>query len=311
MEHELAVAEALARRAGRIVMDVYATEFAVFWKGPNDPVTEADRRANDVIVRGLREAFPDDLVVAEESPHPAGPDPDAPPPVIPAPRVHGGRVAGIQLSAAPPAADASAPSRVWYVDPVDGTKEFIARNGEFSVMIGLAVDGRARVGVVYRPDDDVLYAGVVGAGAWMEHHGKRAPLSTGAAASEKPLTFTVSRSHRHPLLKKITRALAVGDVIPLGSVGLKVGVIARGDADVYVEPGAVTKLWDACGPEAVLRAAGGQFTTILGQPVTYGLTPLNNPHGLLATNGACHDRVVRALRPMADALGLTPRDAPA
>ena len=100
----------LARRAGQAVMDVYATDFAVASKGHNDPVTEADRQANDLIVTGLKEAFPRDTVVAEES---------------------------------PPPDDLPASGRVWYVDPLDGTKEFIARNGEFSVMIGLAVNGQA------------------------------------------------------------------------------------------------------------------------------------------------------------------------
>ncbi len=273
MEKELSVAVDVARQAGRVVMDVYATDFAVAYKGRNDPVTEADRRGNDLIVQRLHAAFPHDAVVAEESPAP----------------------------------DATHPSsRVWYVDPLDGTKEFIARNGEFSVMIGLAIGGRAQLGVVYRPDGDVLYAGVVGNGAWMEHRGTRTPLAIQAMDSGRPLILAVSRSHRHALLETIGRDLGVGKEMPLGSVGLKIGMIARGNADVYMEPGPATNLWDACGPDAILRAAGGQFTTILGQPVTYGGLPLNNPHGLLATNGRCHARVVHALRPVARELGLTP-----
>ncbi len=279
MEHELSVAVALARKAGQIVMDVYATDFAVAWKGANDPVTEADRRGNDVIVRGLLEAFPHDVVVAEESPHP--------------------------FSA--PNAEAHPHSRrTWYVDPLDGTKEFIARNGEFSVMIGLTVHGRAHLGVVYRPDGDVLYAGVVGTGAWMEQHGTHRPLAITGRDVDRPLISAVSRSHRHPMGDKVARVLGAAKELPLGSVGLKAGMIARGDADVYVEPGSATSLWDACAPDAILRAAGGQFTTILGRPVAYGGLPLNNPHGLLATNGFCHERVVQALRPVAQELGLQP-----
>ncbi len=279
MEHELSVAVALARQAGQIVMDVYATDFAVAYKGANDPVTEADRRGNDVIVQGLREAFPHDVVAAEESAHPfTSPDADAP----------------------------TSTRRVWYVDPLDGTKEFIAGNGEFSVMIGLTVHGRAHLGVVYRPDGDVLYAGAVGTGAWMEQHGMRVPLAIAERDVGRPLIMAVSRSHRHPQADRIASMLEAGQEIPLGSVGLKIGMIARGDADVYVEPGPATKLWDACAPDAILRAAGGQFTTILGQPVAYGGLPLNNPHGLLATNGFCHERVVHALQPVVRELGLQP-----
>lgn len=269
---------ALARQAGNTVMDVYATDFAVAYKGANDPVTEADQRANDLIVQSLQEAFPHDLVVAEESPRP----------------------------------DVTQPAtRVWYVDPLDGTKEFIAKNGEFSVMIGLAVNGRAHLGVVYRPQGDVLYAGAVGMGAWMEHEETRTPLVVHERDPGKPMTLTVSRSHRHPLLGKISQALGVGKEISLGSIGLKIGLIARGEADAYMEPGPYTKLWDTCGPEAILRAAGGQLTNILGQSLVYGLTPLNNTHGLLATNGFCHARVVQALQPVVEALGLRPQDATA
>ena len=284
MNEELSVAVELARRAGQAVMDVYATDFAVASKGKNDPVTEADRQANDLIVKGLTEAFPLDTVVAEESPSPDG---------LPA------------------------SGRVWYVDPLDGTKDFIARNGEFSVMIGLAVNGHAQLGVVYRPEGDVLYAGVVGREAWMEQQGIRSPLEVKEQDAGRPLTLTVSRSHRHPMVEKIGPALGVGKEIPLGSVGLKIGLIARGEADVYLEPGPYTKLWDSCAPEAILRAAGGTFTTILGQPLVYGQAPsskalvrdrLANTHGLLASNGFCHERVIQALRPVAEELGLKPRE---
>ncbi len=266
---------ALARQAGKIVMDVYATDFAVAYKGKNDPVTEADQQGNDLIVKGLQEAFPHDIVVAEESPRPA-----------------------VTQSA----------TRVWYVDPLDGTKEFIAKNGEFSVMIGLAVNGQAQLGVVYRPDGDLLYAGAVGHEAWMEQQGIRTPLVIKERDSGRSLTLTVSRSHRHPLVEKIGQALGVGNEILSGSVGLKIGLIARGDADVYLEPGPYTKLWDSCAPEAILRAAGGEFTTILGQPLVYGLQQLANTHGLLATNGFCHERVVQALQPVVEELGVKPRE---
>lgn len=285
MNKELSVAVELARRAGQVVMDVYATEFAVASKGHNDPVTEADRQANDLIVTGLKEAFPQDTVVAEES---------------------------------PPPDDLPASGRVWYVDPLDGTKEFIAGNGEFSVMIGLAVNGQAQLGVVYRPEGDVLYAGDLEREAWMEQGGIRSALVIKEQDSGRPLTLAVSRSHRHPMVEKVSRVLDVGNEIPSGSVGLKIGLIARGEADVYLEPGPYTKLWDSCAPEAILRAAGGAFTTILGQSLIYGqrvssMVPvkdqLANVHGLLASNGFCHERVVEALQPVVEKLGLKPREA--
>jgi 3'(2'), 5'-bisphosphate nucleotidase len=273
---ELTVAVELARKAGVAIMEVYATDFSVAYKGKNDPVTDADKRGNELIVNGLRQAFPDDIIVAEESEKPD---------------------------------DTQIGDRIWYVDPVDGTKEFIAKNGEFSVMIGLAVNGEAKVGVVFKPDGDVLYAGVVGQEAWMEMGGERQPLAVTSTDPSAPPTLTVSRSHRNPLLENIFQNLGVGKEVPSGSVGLKIGLIARGIADVYMEPGPYTKLWDGCGPEAILRAAGGQFTNILGEQIHYGLTQLKNTHGLVATNGVYHEKVIKGLEPVAKELGLTAQPA--
>jgi len=271
---ELSVAVDLARKAGKVVMEVYATDFSVSYKGASDPVTDADKRGNDLIVAGLEQAFPEDIVVAEES---------------------------------EPPVDSRAASRIWFVDPLDGTKEFVAKNGEFSVMIGLAIHGRAQLGVVYRPDGDILYAGVVGQGAWMEMGGQHTPLTVIEPKSLVAPTLVVSRSHRNPLLENICKDLGVEKEVSSGSVGLKIGLIARGIADIYIEPGPYTKLWDACGPDAILRATGGQFTNMLGEPLTYDLTQLKNTHGLVATNGAMHEKVINGLKPIAKELGLTPK----
>ncbi len=273
---ELTVAVELARKAGEAIMEVYATDFSVAYKGKNDPVTDADKRGNELIVNGLRQAFPDDIIVAEESEKPD---------------------------------DTQTGHRIWYVDPVDGTKEFINKNGEFSVMIGLAVNGQAKVGVVFKPDGDVLYAGVVDQEAWMETNGKREPIAVTAPEPSASITLAVSRSHRNPMLEQIGKDIGVGKEVPSGSVGLKIGLIARGIADVYMEPGPYTKLWDGCGPEAILRAAGGQFTNVLGEQLQYGLTQLKNTHGLVATNGTYHKKVIEALEPVAKELGLTRQPA--
>jgi len=272
--HELNVAYDLARKAAVLILEVYGTKFAVAYKGRNDPVTEADTRANQLIVEGLRQAFPTDVIVAEESP--------------------------------PPFPSLTA-MRIWYVDPLDGTKEFINKNGEFSVMIGLAVNGKAHLGVVYRPDQQLGYGGIVGQGAWRDVNGNRSPLmiDQGSRDSDGPV-LTVSRSHRHPLLKKVRGKLGVKHELVSGSVGLKIGLIAEGKADLYMEPGPYTSVWDACGPEAILHSAGGQFTNILGQQLVYGVSQLKNTHGLVASNGRYHDRAIEALEPVARELELKP-----
>ena len=262
---QLFTAVELARQAGHLILEIYDTDFSVAYKGKSDPVTEADQRANDLIVDGLNRHFPNDLIVAEESVPPNEPLPS---------------------------------DFVWYVDPLDGTKEFIAKNGEFSVMIGLTLNGQACLGVVYRPDKDILYAGIPDQQAWMESNGIRQSLRTGRSTNPHTLSLVVSRSHRNPSIGEIKEAIGLHDEITSGSVGLKIGLIASGQADVYIEPGPYTSAWDACAPEAILRGAGGRFTDIVGNPIHYSPNSLKNTHGLVGTNGSCHDHVIQAISPI-------------
>lgn len=255
----------LARQAGRLILKIYDTDFTVAYKGKSDPVTDADQQANDLIVEGLQKEFPEHLIVAEESPPPTSP---------------------------------STPDFVWYVDPLDGTKEFIAKNGEFSVMIGLALKGQACLGVVYRPDKDILYAGISEQKAWMEFAGNKEPLRTNRHTTPGDLSLVVSRSHRNAAMEEIKTAIGLHDEIISGSVGLKIGLIASGQADVYIEPGPYTSVWDACAPEAILRGAGGGFSDIWGNPIRYHPTTLKNTNGLVGTNGHCHDHVIQAISPI-------------
>ncbi|TNF62653.1 MAG: hypothetical protein EP303_03665, partial [Deltaproteobacteria bacterium] len=147
-----------------------------------------------------------------------------------------------------------------YVDPVDGTKEFIAKNGEFSVMLGLAIDGVATVGVVYQPETDKLYAGVVGGGAYLEERGERSELKVSDVADPSQLKLVVSRSHRNRAVAEVVARLGITQETTSGSVGLKAGLIAEQKADLYVHISDRSSRWDACGPEAILKAAGGRLT---------------------------------------------------
>ena len=259
---EIDVASTLARKAGQVIMKIYQKDFSVSYKGTNDPVTEADQQANILIVEGLATHFPEDVIVAEESPLPTQCKPTG---------------------------------RIWYVDPLDGTKEFIAKNGEFSIMIGLTLDANTQLGIVYRPTEDQLFVGITDQEAWVEDKGTRRPLQATQAKSPTALALVASRSHRSPKLSPIKQALNIQEEHPMGSVGLKIGFIANGGADLYMEPGPYTKAWDACAPEAILRGAGGCFTDIHGNPIQYGTNEVRNLHGVLATTKDCHDRVKKAL----------------
>jgi 3'(2'), 5'-bisphosphate nucleotidase len=265
-QQEIDIASRLAREAGDIILKVYETAFAVSFKGPNDPVTEADKGANDLIVDGLRKAFPQDGVVAEETPD---------------------------------RSDALHQGRVWYVDPLDGTRDFIARNGEFCVMIGLAVDGQAQIGVVYSPVEQVLYGGVTDQTAWKEAGGVRTTLNVSSYSDPQELRLVVSRSHRHPVVDQLKSRVGIRQELRRGSVGLKIGMLAERLADVYIETSTQSSAWDACGPEAILRGAGGRFTDIAGNTIVYGGPELRNRRGLVGSNGRCHDFVLAALQPLA------------
>ena len=271
LDREIAEAARIARQAGEILMEVYATDFRVAYKAEADPVTEADTKANAYIVHELRKAFPGDGIVAEETED---------------------------------RSDALQGGRCWYVDPLDGTKEFVARNGEFSVMLGLAIDGVATAGVVYRPDNDKLYAGVVGDGAYLEERGVRSVLRVSTVANPADLKLVVSRSHRNRAVGEVVSRLGIKQETTSGSVGLKAGLIAEGKVDLYVHIADKSSMWDACGPEAVLKAAGGRFTDLAGNPYRYSGADMRNRKGILACNEAAYDAVLPVAREAAKAAGL-------
>jgi 3'(2'), 5'-bisphosphate nucleotidase len=260
---ELETAARLARRAGAAALLHYGSAQAEY-KGDTSPVTAADHAANDVIVAGLRAAFPLDAILSEES-----------------------KDSAARLSA----------RRVWIVDPLDGTKEFLAQNGEFSVMIGLAVEGEAVLGVVYLPDGDILYTAARGLGAWVERDGRRERLRR-APANAAALRLVGSRSHAEPLLERMREALGITDVLPCGSVGVKCARIVDDVRDLYVHPVPYLKEWDTCAPEVVVREAGGWVSDCRGEPLVYNKPRPVQPHGILACAPGVAEGALREVRPL-------------
>jgi 3'(2'), 5'-bisphosphate nucleotidase len=266
-DHELDQVIRIARSAAIRVRAVYATDFSVELKGPGDPVTLADREANEIICSALTAAFPGDAILAEES--------------VPTSR------AEIERRAASP--------RVWFVDPLDGTREFANKNGEFAVMIGLAIAGRAALGVLVLPVTGEVLAGRIGATAFLETvDGVRRTLVVSAVADPRRAVLVASRSHRPAILEPFIKELGVAEVMPCGSVGVKIARIVLGQADLYVHAGLGAKHWDTCAPEAVLVAAGGRFSDLHGAPIDYASPDLVLRDGICATNGELHDAALAA-----------------
>ena len=266
LAREVEVAERLSREAGALVMKFHGSELKVDRKAGDEPVTIADRQASDAIVRGLRAAFPDDVIISEEN------------------------ADDLRRLEAP---------RVWYIDPIDGTKDFIRGEDGFCVMIGLCIDHRPAVGVIYQPIHDRLIAAATGAGTWLGEGGAAPVRAQVSSVSQLAgIRLVASKSHRGSSMDKIKSALGVTDELNIGSVGLKLGVIAMGTRDLYVNSSSKTSSWDTCGPEALLVEAGGRLTDLNGDLLRYDEEVINHRRGLLASNGAVHDVALERLKPM-------------
>jgi 3'(2'), 5'-bisphosphate nucleotidase len=260
MQKELEAARNLAAGAGAILMEYYQRSISIDWKAPGDPVTAADREASEFIVGRLRQEFPDHGILCEEEPD---------------------DLARLERS------------HVWMVDPMDGTREFIAHRDEFAVMIGLAVDGMPVLGVVYQPTTKKMYYAASGTGAFMDYEDATVPLRVSTEAAASSLAIAVSRSHHSSRVEAIRNRLRIKETIRMGSVGLKVGLICEARAHLYVHAGQHTNLWDTCGPDAILREAGGRLTDVSNHTLRYTGRELRNVNGIVASNGVIHDRAVR------------------
>ncbi len=272
------MATELARQAGAVLLEHYYSPFLVEQKvnalDELEEVTAADREANELIVNRLQKEFPDDGILAEESTdsaHRLGKD------------------------------------RVWLIDPMDGTKNFINRDGDFAVQIGLALGGESVLGVVYQPVRRVLYRAASNEGAWIEAgEDGAAPLSVSNLTRPSEMVLASSRSHRSSRMERVVSAFGFKDETRRGSVGVKIGLIAERQADLYLHLSPSTKQWDTCGPEAILVAAGGRLTDLFGQPLRYNGVRVDNRNGIVATNGAAHEMVIENLKPLLREFGREP-----
>ncbi len=259
-ERELARAIELARIAGVEVMRMQRGELQVEMKPGDEPVTVADRRASELIVSGISASFPDDPIISEE--------------LLPPPGALG------------------AP-RFWLVDPIDGTKDFIRGEDGYSVMIGLVIQGKPTVGVVYQPAIDRLYYGTP-EGAYVTYLGQTHRLAVSPVAAASEARLVASKSHRSADIDRVKHELGISNELNIGSVGVKLCVIAHGIRDLYVSPATKTKAWDTCAPEAILVPAGGRLSDLFGNPMDY-TRELGHHHGLVASNGLIHTEVVSKL----------------
>lgn len=277
LKHELDFATDLARAAGAAILEHYRGPLNIETKHSDDdsePVTQADRIANELIVTRLQREFPNDGILAEES-------------VDTSRRLR--------------------KSRVWMIDPLDGTNGFIAGNGDFAVQIGLAEEGEPIVAVVYQPSTGVLYHAVRGEGSWIERaqlEPERARVSN--KTDLKEMRLAASRSHRSSRMNKVVQRFGFREEVQRGSVGIKIGLLIEQQCDLYIHLSPRTKQWDTCAPQLILTEAGGRMTDLFGEPLNYNVPEVQNRNGLVATNGASHDRVIDMLAPLLREFGREP-----
>jgi 3'-phosphoadenosine 5'-phosphosulfate (PAPS) 3'-phosphatase len=277
LEHELETALDLVARCGTIALDIQSGGASTLQTSdkPNDqgPVTQADLAVEAAIIETLRSKFPDDAILAEE----LGGDPSW-----------------------------QRASRVWMIDPVDGTKDFAEGDPSWAIHVALTIDGQPALGVVHEPGHGRTCWAIHLDGsrhAWCRRGSGRPPLALHGLGSEEvqPWRMVTSKSHRSGRSDEIAKLLGISPEQQLrtGSTGVKIAMVSRGEAQMYAHPTVGTKLWDACAPQVILHAAGGRLTDMCGQPLRYTGPELGNDRGLLATaRGVDHDALVEQLRPL-------------
>lgn len=259
---EVSAALDAAELASALVRREYAT-FAAIPDAPVSISTHVDKASQELILNYLHDRFPADALCAEEST----------PALARVP--HRGR-------------------RVWVVDPIDGTRGFAKKTGQFSVMIGLLIDGEPAVGVVAEPAQDRTTYAWTGGGCWFKVGDG---TSVGCRVTRRALKNAVlTQSWSKPgQPSRPVRALAPAEVVETYSGGVKLAQVARGDADVYANVYETFFDWDICAGHVLVTEAGGRVTDLAGTPVVYAADRFAQSRGLLATNDAFHDAAVRAL----------------
>ena len=265
---ELDAAERAARLGGAAILRHYqrGADVRVEIKTDQSPVTEADLEANAVIVDLLRTTFPDDGILSEELP-----DGDE------------------RLSK----------RRVWIIDPLDGTRDFVARTDQFCVHVGMAVDGVAVVGAVLQPVAGRLYSARAGGGARVDDGDGRPStrLRVSPVSEIGEMRVGVSRLNATGRLGACLAATGLDRrAVPMGA-SVKYNAIARGELDLVINLSPGEMEWDTCAPEVVVREAGGEFTDGDGRVFRYNQRDTAHRRGSLASNGTSHAALVEQLRP--------------
>jgi 3'(2'), 5'-bisphosphate nucleotidase len=265
LDRELEVARAAARAAGAAIMRFYGNpDVEVHTKPDKSPVTAADEAANVCLAEKIGGAFPEDAFLSEESPD-----------------------------------DESrfGKRRVWIVDPLDGTRDFLAQTGDFCVLVALTIDGAPVLGVAYQPVKDALYFARRGQGAFVEVGGATRPLAASRAQLPSEVRVGISRLNPDEGLGKCLAAAGLAARAVQMGASAKHMALARGEIDAVLNLSAAEQEWDTCAPEVILTEAGCTVTDGDGNAFKYNQRDLFRRRGSVASNGQCHTLMLRVMAP--------------
>ncbi|MEK7084476.1 MAG: 3'(2'),5'-bisphosphate nucleotidase CysQ [Patescibacteria group bacterium] len=250
-----------ATKAGDAILEIYTSNFSSEFKEDKSPITEADKRSNEIIEQLLSPGgYP---ILSEESADSAE-----------------------RLSA----------KTIWIVDPLDGTSDFIERTGEFSVHIALVTDGVPVLGVVYQPTTKTFFVAEQGRGAYRGDGEMWKHLKASNVSEMSQVRFIMSRHHLQPKEREFILRLGITRFEQRGSCGLKIAAVACGAADAYVTFSSKICQWDTAPGYCILAEAGGRLTDLHGADVVYTMAGLNHAGGTLVTNGIIHSAIVEHLK---------------
>ncbi|HLC52089.1 MAG TPA: 3'(2'),5'-bisphosphate nucleotidase CysQ [Candidatus Nanoarchaeia archaeon] len=258
---ETKVAMEAAYEAGKAVLEMYNCDFSAMVKEDKSPLTLADLKSNEIIIKHLSKTG--HYILSEEL---------------------ADNLERLNRS------------KLWIIDPIDGTKEFINKTGEFSIMIALVEDNQPVIGLVYQPTLDKLFLAEKGNGAFKIEKGQWHKLRTSNNQNIRHWKAVVSRHHLGDKEKDFLKFLNISNFQSKGSAGLKIGDICDSKAEIYFSFTDKIKQWDTCAAYCLITEAGGKMTDLNGEDLIFNIEILNHQQGLLVTNGVIHDLILDKLQ---------------
>jgi len=257
---ELDIALQAVTEAGNVILEIYREKYETSTKKDNSPITEADLKSNEVIKKILSKT--DHQILSEEDKDDLS-------------RIH--------------------QDKIWIVDPLDGTSDFIDKTGEFTVMIALIKNKKPILGVIGWPTEKTIFAAQEGKGAFRFSENKWRKISVTKISELQNCRAVGSRHHLSDKEKLFIKKLGLKEFTSIGS-SLKVGKISSGEAEAYITTTNKMKEWDSAASYCIISEAGGKMTDMFGNDITYNNKIVNHQNGILVTNGLIHNNILKEFK---------------